>query len=363
MTETAADLTVGVEEEFLVVDETGHLSYQGFDLANQDQDVAGEFQRELTRCQVEATTPVCRDAGDVLKQLAELRAGLATRAAERGLRILPSGTPVLPEQESPEITPGARYLRMAEWFGAVGHTSNTCGCHVHVAVPDRSTGVTVSNRLRPWLPVLLALGANSPFDEGSDTSYHSWRHVMWTRWPSAGPPPLFDSLDHYDDSVDAMLRSGAMLDRGMVYWDIRLSEHQPTVEFRISDVPATAGTAALLAGLLRGLVGTALDDDRPPPGLPAEVLRGNLWRAAREGLPGRCLHPLSGELVSVWDQLDDLVRLIEPVLRSGGDADLVREEIARLRETGSGAERQRAAFRSGEQLSDVVDELALRPEG
>jgi carboxylate-amine ligase len=362
MVATERELTVGVEEEFLVVDPTGHLSYQGFDLAGQDHDVAGEFQRELTRCQVETTTPVCRDAGDVLKHLTELRAGVAARAAGRGLRILPSGTPVLPQRESPEITPGSRYLRMADWFGAVGHTSNTCGCHVHVAIPDRATGVAVSNRLRPWLPVLLALGANSPFDEGSDTSYHSWRHVMWTRWPSAGPPPLFDSLDHYDSSVDALLRSGAMLDRGMVYWDIRLSEHQPTVEFRISDVTPTAGTAALLAGLLRGLVLTALADAGPPPALPAEVLRANLWRAAREGLAGRCLHPLSGELVPVWDQVDDLVRLVGPALRPGGDLDLVREEVARTRETGGGAHRQRAAFGSRHRLSDVVDELVVAPQ-
>jgi carboxylate-amine ligase len=361
MAANAHDLTLGVEEEFLVVDDTGHLSYQGFQLAAQDDDdLAGEFQRELVRCQVETTTPVCQNAQDVLKQLTELRATAAARAAERGLRVLPSGTSVLPQDESPPITPGSRYLRMAEWFGEVGHTSNTCGCHVHVAIPDRATGVRISNIVRPWLPLLLALTSNSPFDDGGDTAYHSWRHVMWTRWPSAGPPPLFDSLDHYDSSVDALLRSGAMLDRGMVYWDIRLSEHQPTLEFRIADVAATAGGATLLAALIRGLVHVALDG-HPVTKLPAEVLRANLWRAAREGLPGRCPHPVTGELLPCQDQLDDLVDLTHSALDSGGDLELVRAEIATLRAEGTGAQRQRSAFETRGRLTDVVDALVLSP--
>ncbi len=286
-------LTLGVEEEFLVVDADGRLSYEGGELADEDAAVDGEFQRELVRCQVETTTPVCRDAAEVHKSVVQLRDG-ADRAAARGLRLVPSGTPVLREGERPAITPGRRYQRMVDWFGGIAQTSNTCGVHVHVGMADRADGVLVSNQVRGWLPVLLALSANSPFDEGRDTAYQSWRHVLWSRWPSAGPPPVFTSLDHYDSTVEAMLQAGAVLDRRMIYWYIRLSEHQPTQEFRVCDVTASPGTTALIAGLIRGLSYMALDGARLGASFPQEVLRANLWRASREGSGGHVPAPRDG---------------------------------------------------------------------
>lgn len=359
MSRRSTDITLGVEEEFLVVDSRGRLSHQGGDLADEDHDVTGEFQRELVRCQVETTTPVCQDASDVLARLVELRDGVAKRAAARGLRIVPSGTPVLPDGDTPAITRGHRYERMATWFGGVAHTSNTCGCHVHVGMPDRAAGVLVGNQLRAWLPVLLALSANSPFNDGTDTAYHSWRYVLWSRWPSAGPPPLFDSLDHYETTLDALMRVGAVLDRRNIYWDIRLSEHQPTQEYRVCDVTADPGTAALVAALIRAMVRMALDGAELGVPFPVEILRANLWRSAREGLAGQTLHPLSGEMFPVRRQVDDLVRLVRSALRAGGDLDLVEAELAALDETGTGAHRQRAAYGRRNRLADVVDDLAV----
>lgn len=365
----AADaLTVGVEQEFLVVDATGYPSYQGVELADADDaehaDDDGELQPELVRCQVETTTSVCRNALEVFEALTDLYERARTGAAERGLRLVPSATPVLARPDWPEISPGSRYREIADWFGAVAHTSNTCGCHVHVAIPDRATGVEVSNRVRPWLPVLLALSANSPFNEGADTGYQSWRHIMWSRWPTSGPPPLFESLDHYESSLAALLEVGAVLDRRGVYWDIRLSEHQQTLEFRVCDVTQTPAEAALIAALVRACVATALDDlgsrSRPALALPQEVLRANLWRAAREGLAGRCLHPVSGELVDVWRLVGELVRWVRPALRADGDLDFVETQLVALRETGGGAQRQRAVFAKRGALIDVVDALAER---
>lgn len=356
-------LTVGVEEEFLLVDAAGRLSLSGPEVVRAAPDRGGEIQFELARCQVESATDVCASAGELLCQLMELRSRLATEGRGRGLRVVASATPLLAEQTSPEITPTRRYRRMAERFGAVAATATTCGCHVHVAVPDPETGVAVSNRLRPWLPVLLAVTANSPFHYGGDTRYCSWRHILWQRWPSAGPPPMFFSVDHYQSLVAALLRSGAMLDRGMLYWDIRLSERQPTLEIRVSDVAATAGQAALLGALVRGLVGIALDDPQAlagPQQLPQEVLRANLWRAARDGLPGSCLHPVTGKLTPVGVQVAELVEHIRPVLRgAAGELDFVVDELAALRRAGSGAQRQRAAFARRNCLGDVIDLLTV----
>ena len=357
------ELTIGVELEYLVVDAAGYPSHQGADLARRDEaDAAGELQPELIRCQVETTTSVCGDAEEARVQLTELRARANAQATARGLRLIGSGTPVLAQPDWPRLTSGSRYDEIAEWFGAVAHTANTCGCHVHVAIPDRATGVEVSNRIRPWLPVLLALSANSPFNEGMDTYYESWRYILWQRWPTAGPPPLFVSLDHYESSLAALLTVGAIVDRRNVYWDIRLSEHQPTLEFRVCDVTQTPAEAALLAGLIRAAVGAALDDlggvsPHALP-LPQEVLRANLWRAAREGLRGSCLHPVSGELVAMWQLVEDLLDWLRPALRAGGDLDFVEQQLATIREHGGGAQRQRASYEKTGLFSAVVDALA-----
>jgi glutamate---cysteine ligase / carboxylate-amine ligase len=349
-------LTVGVEEEFLLVDEDGQLSGRGPEVVGAADDPRGELEPELTMCQVEAVGDVCHTPAGVLSQLTTLRAELSGVARQRGLRLLPSGAPVLPEKLRPEITPKPRYLRMAEHFGATARAGITCGCHVHVGMADREQGVRVSNRVRSWLPALLAVTANSPFD-GLDTGYASWRYQNWSRWPSAGPPPEFASLDEYESIVDGLLRSGAILDRAMVYWDIRLSEHHPTLEFRVSDVAATAGDAVLLATLVRGLVAFALDGGDTGPRMPQSVLRANLWRAAHDGLSGACLHPVTGELAPIHDQLSDLLAMTRTAL--GDDVELASAGLAKLREEGGGADRQRRAYDRRQNLTDVVDDLAL----
>jgi carboxylate-amine ligase len=265
------------------------------------------------------------------------------------------------EDDPPGVTPDSRYQRMADHYRATVWKVLTCGCHVHVAIPDRETGVQVISHVRPWLPILLAITANSPVEFGKDTGYCSWRYQRWTRWPSAGAPPRFTSLDHYESIVDALLRAGAILDRGMVYWDIRLSDKQPTVEFRVSDVAATPEEATLLAVLIRALTHAALNDiaREPAPSLPNDVLRGHLWRAARDGFTGQCPHQHSGDLVPARRVLDELFGVLTPALRENDDFDFAEEAIAGLSVTGGGADRQRDVFAANNRPEDIADMLAV----
>ncbi|SDY44015.1 carboxylate-amine ligase [Amycolatopsis xylanica] len=354
-------LTFGVEEEFFVVDAAGHLSERGGEVVEDADEPDGELQKELTRAQAESATAICHSPDELLDQLKSLRAKLAGAAAKRGLRLLASGTAPLPESGPPGITPGARYQRMAEHFGATAHSGATCGCHVHVAIPDKEAGVRVINQVRRRLPALLALLANSPITDGADTGYSSWRYQQWTRWPSAGPPPRFSSLDHYESLIDGWLRAGAILDRGMVYWDVRLSDKQPTIEFRVTDVAAVPEDAALLAVLARGLVQTALNDEEALPELPNEVLRGHLWRASRDGAEGRIPHPVHGDLVPAPAVFDELFTHVSDALKAAGDHEFAEEGLARHRASGGGAQRQRDAFADGTNLCAVVDLLAVPP--
>lgn len=354
-------LTFGVEEEFFVVDRAGHLSPAGGAVVDAADEEQGELQQELTRSQAESATGICTTHEEAERQLSTMRAELAEAAARRSCRLLPSGSAPLPETDLPAITPNPRYERMSEHFGATARTSHTCGCHVHIAIPDRETGIRVINRVRPFLPALLTVTANSAICDGYDTRYASWRYQQWNRWPSAGSPPLFTSLDHYESIVDAWLRAGAILDRAMVYWDVRLSEKQPTVEFRLGDVAATAGEAVLFGVLIRGLVGTILATDEHPSNLSNEVLRAQIWRASREGLSGRCPHFRTGDLAPAGDVLDDVVTFAAGALEETGDLDFVRDGCARLTAEGSGADRQRARFEKRRRAEDVVELLAVQP--
>jgi carboxylate-amine ligase len=353
-------MSLGVEEEFLLVDRDGRLAAAGPEISARIAQPDGQVEHELRRCQVESATDVCETADEVLTGLRTLRDRLAAEAAADGLLLLASGTAPMADDRPARFTPDARYHRMAEEFGGIAQASLTCACHVHVGIPDAATGLRISNHIRPWLPALLALTANSPYRNGDDTAYASWRHLLWSRWPSAGPPPHFESVDAYESRVDAVMAAGAAFDRGMVYWDVRLSAHQPTVEVRVADVLPTPEEAALLAVVVRGLATQALDADGPVAKPAPEVLRAWLWRSARDGLAGCCVHPRTGDLLPAWQVVNDLVTELDPWLRAAGDAEFAEAALARVRADGNGAQRQRAARERTGGLAGVLDVLAWR---
>jgi carboxylate-amine ligase len=209
---------------------------------------------------------------------------------------------------------------------------------------------------------LLALTANSAIYRNTDTGYASWRSVLWARWPTAGPPPPFDSADEYDAVVQMMQNAGAMLDDGMVYWDVRPSANFPTVEVRVADVPATVAETVLLAALIRAAVMTALDDERqgqPIPPLAAHALRAAYWKAARDGLEGEALDLTeSHQPAPARMLLSRLVERVRPALEAVGDYDLVVAELDRIAEQGNGAMWQRGAWRRGHDVADVIAQAA-----
>ena len=293
--------------------------------------------------------------------LLRLRRVTAEAAETSGARLLAVGLPPTVPHEFP-ITDNARYHKIADRFGMIAHEQGICGCHVHVAVPSREAAVRVSNRLRPWLPILLALTANSAVYRNTDTGYASWRSVLWARWPSAGPPPHFDSVDEYDAVVDMLLRSGAMLDDGMVYWDVRPSANFPTIEVRVADVPATVAETVLLAMLIRGAVMTALQEEsrgEPMPPLTPHALRAAYWKSARDGLAGDAVDLLGGhDIVPARILLGRMVEHVRPSLEAVGDYDAVNDELNRIAEQGNGAMRQRQAWQRRHDIADVIAEAA-----
>ena len=356
--------TLGVEEEFHVVDsETGRIRFAGPALAEHSAARTGRCaEPEMLACQVESSTPVCRTLGDVRSEVLRMRREVSGLAAEAGCRLIASGTyPAC--HATPAVTPKRRYQEIVEAFGLVAREQLVCGCHVHVGVDDAEVAIAAMNRVRPWLAVLLALSANSPFWRDEDTGYASFRTQVWSQWPASGPPGAFSSRTEYDKVMRSLVDAGVLLDLGMLYWDVRPSQRFDTLEFRIADVCLTADETVLIAGLIRALTATCVEAarrDEPVCPLPHELLRAAHWQASRFGLGGNLIDPVLARPVPAASRVHDLLAYVRPALKAFGDFDEVRALTEQTLAEGTGADRQRKAFGERNSLAGVFDLLTVR---
>jgi carboxylate-amine ligase len=357
--------TLGIEEEMLLVDvRSGRpRPVSGLMLLRPPHEppevggdgVRGAMEGEFQQQQIEAHTAPSSELG-VLREEVQGWRSEANRAARRvGSGVAALATSPLPVH--PVVARSARYAWMEERYGLIAHEHLICGCHVHVSVGDDEEGVGVIDRIRVWLPTLLAISANSPFWGGVDTGFASFRSQMLARWPSWGPPDVFGSAEAYHRRVRQLVQSSVILDTGMVYFDARLSERYPTVEVRAADVCFTVEEGIVVAALCRALVETAAGEWRrglPAPDVPTQLLRFASWQAGRDGIEGRLIDWRTGLPRPCWDVLDALLEHVGPALEAAGDLTAVTEGLDRLRVEGNGAVRQRAVLARTGQLADVV---------
>ncbi|RKR29845.1 carboxylate-amine ligase [Arthrobacter oryzae] len=286
---------------------------------------------------------------------AEIRAGRAyadSLARMTGARIAALATSPLPA--TPTATRNVRYDALMEKFALTAREQLTCGYHVHVSVGSDEEGVAVLDRIRSWLPPLIALSSNSPFWNGTDSGYASFRTQAWNRWSTAGPTDVFGSAKAYYSLVEALSGTGVVTSPD---FDARLSVRHPTVEIRVADVCLDARDAALIAALVRALVETAAREweaGHPPDMVPAAILRQAAWRASRWGSEGELLHPVTHRPATARNVADALHGHVREALEDTGDASYVAEALQRILGQGTGAGRQRQAFERNRRLSDVV---------
>lgn len=356
--------TVGVEEEFFLLDaETLQPVAANDAVIAHARSVGIDAVSELTTLQIETNSPPLHRIRDLREHVVTTRTTLAAVALSHDVHLVAAGLSPTARSAagSVPIADNPRYRRMVETYGALADSVATCGCHIHVEIPDKNTAIEVCNFLRPWLPTLLAMTANSAITEGGDTGHASWRSTVWGRWPTAGPPPYLQSSDHYDDLVASMFDTGIILDEASLYWDVRPSSHQPTIEIRVADVPAVADETTLLAALVRGLVLTAqwaLDRGARPPDPAAHHLAAAYHSARVHGLDGVGIDTSTGKRVAASTLLRQLIRYIEPALTYAGDVRYVETALERLTHLGNGAQRQRAAFLRTDDATEVAIDAA-----
>lgn len=347
-----------MEEELLLVDARGvaspvaPLALADASPVADGPSVSAEIQQEMIETQTRPHTSMAPLFDDIVGGR-ELADALARRHGARAAAVAMS-----PLRLRPHATADPRYDRMMERYGLTARGTLVCGCHVHVAIASPEEGVAILDRIRTWMPVILALTANSPFSGGVDTGHASYRFVAWHQWQSTGPTEVFGSVEAYDRFEQLLVGSGVILDTGMLYLDARLSRKQPTVEVRVADVCLDARDTLVVAALVRALVETAAAEWRagvPPLALPSAAIRLAEWQAALTGVGGRLPDPRTGLAGTAADAVAALLAHTAPELERTGDLALVRRGLARILRTGGGAGRQRAALARRHRMRDVVE--------
>src|SRR5947208_16224241 len=231
--------TVGVEEEFQIVDPTtwelrSHVSEL---LASSAPAFGDHIKREMHQSIVEVGTKICGSIEELASEIIRTRRDLADAAERVGLRIAAAGTHPFSNWMDQVISPGERYENIVEELQQLARSLLIFGLHVHVAVPDRSTMIDLMNEARYFLPHLLALSTSSPFWMGRNTGLKSYRSVIWSRFPRTGIPPDFNSFDEYENYVELLVKTGSIDDGKKIWWDMRAHPSFPTLEFRCCDMP------------------------------------------------------------------------------------------------------------------------------
>lgn len=357
--------TFGIEEEFFFIDPSTMLpadvATDVFRRLSADPKWADFTHQEFLASQVEHASPVFTTLAEAGEVLVAFRREVDRDAARHAVSVASIGT--TPDAHPfPSITDSDRYHRIVRDMAGVIADHQMSGLHVHVGIPSREHGVAVQNAIRPWLPLLTALSGNSPFWRGYVTGYHSWRTIQLRRWPTSGCPPRFLDAADYDRRIRQLIGHAGTKDLALIAWNVRLSEHLPTIEFRMADAQLTADDTLLVAALCRALVVRAIDEferagqdhaamlrrmrstDDPDLDLPPELLSAGIVHAALTGIAGDGFDPATGGLAPAPELLRRLERYLAEPLERLGDRTVVRELIRRLLRDGTGATRQMQAF-------------------
>jgi carboxylate-amine ligase len=346
--EDSADLTVGIEEEFAIVDPESLLLVPRFeslrDAGAADPVLADSIAGELISSEIEIRSGAGADVDDARARQADARRRLFALAAAQGLAFGATGTHPLSDYREQHIIDTEHYHRVEDGLKYVAWRNNTFSVHVHVGVRGADRAVRVCDRLRPVLPLLLAISANSPYIDGRDSGLHSGRSQTFTKsFPRCGIPDVFGSWDAWADYVGLLVRTGSIVEFTQLWWSVRPHHSFGTVEVRICDAQTTGAEADALAALIVACVRRAaaeIDAGETPPDLPGRLIEENMWRAIRYGLDGRLLD-LEAPVIEEFDAAEALDRL-----NAWTGADVVLP--AR-----NGAQRQRALIEAGASPAEV----------
>jgi carboxylate-amine ligase len=359
---TAPALTIGIEEEYQIVDpRTRALTSYVQELLEQGRIVLqDQIKPELMRSQIEVGSHICRSMAETRAELIRMRRTVHQVAQQNGLAVIAASTHPFSSWSAQELTAGERYTKLAADLGEVARRLLIFGMHIHVGIEDRELLIDVMNDAIYFLPHILALTTSSPFWHGRDTGLKSYRSVVFENLPRTGLPPYFDSWSDCQKLIETLVATGCVDEPTKIWWDVRPHPKFPTLEFRIPDICTRIEETLCVTGLVVALVTKLMrlrQENLSWRRYRRTLIKENKWRAVRFGLEGSLIDFGKQREVPMRDLAVELVRWLDDVLDEVGVRAEV-EYIDRLLSEGNSADRQLRIYRQTRSFEAVIDHLA-----
>ena len=353
--------TLGIEEEFQLIDpESRALRSHVLHLLEDGKEVLkDQVKAELHQSIIEVGTAICRDIDEARAEVVHLRSNLAALARSRGLTIAAAGTHPFSHWQDQEITDLPRYHEIIEDMQQVARANLIFGLHVHVGVEDRELAIQIMNTVRYFLPHIYALSTNSPFWQGRNTGFKSYRSKIFDRFPRTGIPDNFRSRGEFDSYLALLIKTGCIDNGKKIWWDIRPHPFFDTLEYRICDVPLRVDETVALAALMQAVTAKVAKLIKQNLGFRLYrrlLINENKWRAARYGISGKLIDFGRQAEVPTVDLIHELLEFVDDVADELGS----RKELAYIEEIlrgGTGADRQLATWQRTNDMKAVVDHI------
>ncbi len=363
MVQDAPPFTIGIEEEYLLVDKESYALAHAPDALIDacKADLAGKVSPEFLQCQIEIGSGVCATIGEARKDLAYLRHTVARHADAYGLAPIAASCHPFADWKDQHHTDKARYNKLRRDLAGVARRMLICGMHVHVGIPDQNMRITLVNQLKYFLPHLHALSTSSPYWQGDDTGMNSYRLTVFDNLPRTGLPPYMRDWNEFSDTVQTLVDLELIDDASKIWWDLRPSSKFPTIESRICDVAPRMEVTLTLAALTQSL--TRMLWRRGAEGRPWQIVQNfmigeNRWRAQRYGVSEGQVDFGRRALIPFAQAVEEIIELVAEDAAALGC--LAEVEAARdIVQTGTSADQQRRTYQAAFQVSGAKHE-ALR---
>lgn len=351
--------TLGIEEEFQILDgDNLNLRSQMSKILEGGRVFLKErIKEEMHQSVVEMGTNVCENIQHARDEVSYLRQQVIELAAQEGLKVAASGTHPFSHWSEQLITPNPRYDELIAELKDVARSNLIFGMHVHVAIPNREEGLQLMNVARYFLPHLYALSTNSPFWEGRETGFKSFRSKIFDKFPRTGIPPYFQSVAEYDKFVAILVKTNCIDNAKKIWWDIRLHPFFPTVEFRICDMVMTVDEVTCIAAIMQCIIAKLHklhEKNQSFRSYRRVLINENKWRAGRWGIEAKLIDFGKEEEVPFAHLINELLEFIDDVVDELGCRNEVNY-VYQMIQQGSGADRQLKVFHETNDLKKVVE--------
>lgn len=351
--------TLGIEEEYMVLDpQTRELRSHEQKIVDSAQKVLNDkVKAEMHQAVVEVGTHICQDINEAREDIQLLRTTISQIAREQGLIIGAAGTHPFSEWQRQLITDHPRYSEIVNELQDAARSNLIFGLHVHVGMESRKMAIHIANSVRYFLPHVYALSSNSPFWEGRNTGFKSFRCKVFDKFPRTGIPDYFESIEEYDNYINLLIRTNCIDNAKKIWWDLRVHPFFDTIEFRICDVPLTSDESLVIAAIFQALCVKLYKLRSKNINFmiyKRALINENKWRASRYGIDGFMIDFGRETEVNTRALIIELLEFIDDVVDELGSRETINK-IHRILEGGTGADRQLAVYQETNSLVSVVD--------